>query len=140
MTKRRLQNGFTLVEVLTSAIVIGIGLAAAVSMSSTVMLQEELAWRASVALNQQENAARLWQLGFDRNEINSLLPANPVVSEVLVTSSAGTVTTPVSPTSVTDPLAGDLEKGVTSATVRNFSNASTQGSTTAVEMYRPTIR
>ena len=135
-------NGYTLVEVLASAVVIGMGLAAAVSLSSTVMLQEEMSWRVSVALNYQENASRVWQLGFEPTEItgaNGLMPMNPYMNQLMI--AANNAVTFVNPgTDYTDPTAGDLEETTSTATVKNYSSAATNGSTTVTRIFRPTIR
>jgi len=135
-------KGYTLVEVLASAVVIGMGMAAAVSLSSTVMLQEEMAWRVSVALNYQENASRVWQLGFEPAEItgaNGIMPMNPYMNQLMV--AANNAVTVVNPsTDLSDPTAGDLEETTTTTTVRNFSSSATNGSTTVTSIFRPTIR
>ena len=135
-------KGYTLVEVLASAVVIGMGMAAAVSLSSTVMLQEEMSWRVSVALNYQENASRLWQLGFEPAEItgaNGIMPMNPYMNQLMV--AANNAVTVVNPgTDLSDPTAGDMEETTTTATVKNFSSSSTNGSTTVTSLFRPTIR
>lgn len=68
------RSGYTLIEVLTAAIIVGVGMAAAVSMSSTMMLQEELSWRVAVAMNYQENSCRLWQLGLSPEEVRKVMP------------------------------------------------------------------
>lgn len=73
-TRIRRRSGYTLIEVMTAAVVIGVGVTAAVSMSSTMMLQEELAWRGAVAMNYQENACRLWQLGLSPAEAGDVMP------------------------------------------------------------------
>jgi prepilin-type N-terminal cleavage/methylation domain-containing protein len=55
--------GYTLIEVLAASAVLAIGMAASVGLTSSMMLQEELAHRVAVTRNYQENMARLWQLG-----------------------------------------------------------------------------
>jgi prepilin-type N-terminal cleavage/methylation domain-containing protein len=142
MNMIRRQKGFTLVEVLTSSVVIGMGLAAAVALSSTVMLQEEMAWRASVALNYQENVSRLWQLGFEPAEINGtngIMPMNTFMAQLMVAADNAVATVELS-TAYTDPVAGQLQETTTIATVKNFSSATADGSTTVTSIFRPTIR
>lgn len=61
--QRLCRRGYTLIEVLAAAAVVSVGMTAAVSLTSSLMLQEELAWRTAVTRNYQENMMRLWQLG-----------------------------------------------------------------------------
>lgn len=85
------RSGYTLIEVLTAAIIVGVGMTAAVSMSSTMMMQEELSWRVAVAMNYQENSCRLWQLGLSPNEVRAVMPGvngNPFLNEILDDSGA----------------------------------------------------
>jgi hypothetical protein len=73
-------------EVLAASAVIGIGMTAAVSLSSTLMIQEELSWRVAVVRNYQENMARLWQLGLSQQEVLSLMPSqadSPLLNQVI---------------------------------------------------------
>ena len=84
-TARRAQ-GYTLIEVLAAAAIISIGTTAMVSLSSTLMLQEELANRVSVTRNYQENTVRLWQLGLSTVQITALMPAlnqNAILQQAL---------------------------------------------------------
>ncbi|OYW72588.1 MAG: hypothetical protein B7Z37_24375 [Verrucomicrobia bacterium 12-59-8] len=71
----RRTHGYTLIEVLAAASIISIGMTAMVSLSSTLMLQEELANRVSVTRNYQENTVRLWQLGLSTVQITALMPS-----------------------------------------------------------------
>jgi prepilin-type N-terminal cleavage/methylation domain-containing protein len=102
-TARRAQ-GFTLIEVLAAAAIISIGMTAMVSLSATLMLQEELANRVSISRNYQENTVRLWQLGLSTVQITALMPslaqnallqqalyANPVLVENGLTTVNGVV-------------------------------------------------
>lgn len=56
-------SGYTLIEVLAASTVVAIGMSAMVSLTGTLMLQEEMTWRVAVTRNYQENMGRLWQLG-----------------------------------------------------------------------------
>ncbi|MDZ4404814.1 prepilin-type N-terminal cleavage/methylation domain-containing protein [Prosthecobacter sp.] len=67
--------GYTLIEVLAAGAIISIGTTAMVSLSSTLMLQEELATRVAVTRNYQENMVRLWQLGLSTVQITALMPS-----------------------------------------------------------------
>jgi len=82
----RSASAYTLVEVLAAAAIISIGTTSMVSLSSTLMLQEELANRVSVTRNYQENTVRLWQLGLSTVQITALMPAlnqNAVLQQAL---------------------------------------------------------
>lgn len=94
--------GYTLIEVLAAAAIVSIGTTAAVSLSASVMLQEELAFRVAVTRNYQENMIRLWQLGLSPVQINALMPTqaqnpplqiaiqgNPSIVETGVTKVSG---------------------------------------------------
>ena len=69
-----LSRAYTLIEVLAASAVVSVSMTAAVSLSSTLMLQEEMGWRVSVARNYQENMARLWQLGLTPATVSALMP------------------------------------------------------------------
>lgn len=137
--KRRLQRGYTLIEVLTSTVVIGIGLAAAVSMSATTMIQEEMSWRVTVGMNYQENAVRLWQLGLDRAQVLSVLPTNPVLNDILVSGASGPINMSNS-AEVSSLLADTLENATSTVTLKNYTGTTTNGSTVVTDAYRPSIR
>lgn len=91
-TARRSRNaGFTLIEVLAAASIISIGMTAMVSLSSTLMLQEEMANRVSVTRNYQENTVRLWQLGLSTMQVTALMPAltqNAVLQQAMFANPA----------------------------------------------------
>lgn len=77
--------GYTLVETMVAAAILLLVVAAAASLSGALNLQEELAQRSVVALNYQEQAARLWQLGLAPSEIfgeNGILPPEPGVVDL----------------------------------------------------------
>ncbi|MBN8422195.1 MAG: hypothetical protein J0L73_24990 [Verrucomicrobia bacterium] len=81
--------GYTLIEVLAAGCIISIGTTAMVSLSSTLMLQEELANRVAVTRNYQENTVRLWQLGLSSVQITALMPAltqNAVLQQAMFNS------------------------------------------------------
>jgi type II secretory pathway pseudopilin PulG len=78
-------RAYTLVETLVAASILLLVVAAAAALSGALTLQEELAQRSVVALNYQEQAARLWQLGLAPAEIfgeNGLLPPEPGVVDL----------------------------------------------------------
>lgn len=85
----RSARGYTLVEVLAAAAIVSMGATAMVSLSSTLMLQEELAQRISITRNYQENAVRLWQLGLSTTQITALMPSltqNAVLQQAMFAS------------------------------------------------------
>jgi prepilin-type N-terminal cleavage/methylation domain-containing protein len=146
--RHHVTRGYSLIEVLAASAIVGMGMAAVATLSATVLVQEELSWRVSVALNHQENAARLFLLGFHNvapasnpgePTISSLLPSNPVLDEILV-ATGSTHVTPTSTAVVNDALAGTLETSDVSATIRNYDSAGVNGSTTIMSSYRPRPR
>ena len=66
---------YTMIEVLAAGAVVAIGTTAAVSLSASLMIQEEYSWRVAVVRNYEENMARLWQLGLTASTVKNLLPA-----------------------------------------------------------------
>lgn len=73
-TARR-ARAYTLIEVLAAGAIVSIGTTAMVSLSATLMLQEELANRVAITRNYQENMVRLWQLGVSSVQVTALMPA-----------------------------------------------------------------
>ena len=79
-------RAYTLIEVLAASAVIAVGVTAAVSLSATLMLQEEMSWRVAVTRNYQENMAKLWQLGLSPADVTALMPvqtASPLLNQAL---------------------------------------------------------
>ncbi len=72
--RQHLSRAYTLIELLAAASIIAIGTTAAVSLSASIMLQEELAFRVAVTRNYQENMVRLWQLGLSATQVSALMP------------------------------------------------------------------
>ena len=70
----RATAAYTLIEVLAAASIIAIGATAAISLSASSVLQEELAFRVAVTRSYQENMLRLWQLGLPRSQVFGLMP------------------------------------------------------------------
>ncbi|NNE94271.1 MAG: hypothetical protein HKN23_21700 [Verrucomicrobiales bacterium] len=82
--KRRNQNaGYTLVEALVASAVLMIGIAAAAALSLSLITQEEINERTVRASNYLDNAAQLYRLGFSTTEIKSILPADPIVKDLV---------------------------------------------------------
>ena len=129
---------YTLVEVLAAAAIISIGTTAMVSLSSTLMLQEELANRVAVTRNYQENTVRLWQLGLSSVQVTALMPSlaqnavlqqslfsNPVLVENGITTVNGVV----------------METALCTAVVNSSQNpaAKTAGASFTLTAYRPRL-
>ena len=134
----RRPHGYTLIEVLTAAVILGVSLSAAVSMSTTMMMQEELSLRVTQSLNYQENAARLWQLGLNPFQVAALMPGtngNPVLTRALVT----TGNTNALGAADADGI-GALESATHTIQVNNFDSSPGTGAVSTVTVYRPTIR
>ena len=131
--------GYTLVEVVIAGAVIAVGMAGAASLSSTMMAQQELSWRVSVARNYQENIVRLWQLGLSPSEVMNLIPSasgNPKLSEVIGASPTLTATGQADEDSM-----GVMESAVCSFTVNTANVAGAgAGGTNQVTVYRPTLK
>jgi prepilin-type N-terminal cleavage/methylation domain-containing protein len=131
------QRAYTLIEVLTAAVIVGVGVSAAVSMSTTMTLQQELSWRVSVALNYQENACRLWQLGLGPNDITAVMPGtkgNPFLGEVLETGAITSTSAVANSSSL-----GVMETATIATQVANLNNG-LDGSNTTFRLYRNVTR
>lgn len=131
--------GYTLIEVVASASFIAVGMAGAVSLSASMIAQEELSWRVAVARNYQENIVRLWQLGLTPGEVMNLIPAasgNVKLAEVI-----GTLPTLVPTGQINEDGLGVMESAVCSFTINTTNVAGAgAGGTTQVTAYRPTLR
>ena len=67
-----------------AAAVVAIGMTGAVSLSTSIIAQEEITWRVAIARNYQENVVRLWQLGLDPLDTMRIIPSisgNPKLLE-----------------------------------------------------------
>jgi type II secretory pathway pseudopilin PulG len=89
---RRASAGYTIVEALVAAAILVIGVAAAASLSLTMVSQEEGNARVARAINLQEQAARLYQLGLSTNTIASLLPTDSGVASITFSASSSNLT------------------------------------------------
>lgn len=90
MTTRLLNSktgGYTLVEVLIAAGLLGLAVAAAASLALAMASQEQQNARVARAINQQEQAVRLYQMGVDPTTILALLPPDRNVVSISFDSS-----------------------------------------------------
>ncbi len=133
------RSAYTLIEVLAASAVIGIGMTAAVSLSSTLLIQEELSWRVAVVRNYQENMARLWQLGISAEDITSIMPSandSPMLNQVVFGTPMLLQTGTVNPSNL-----GAMQSASVTASV-NISLVPTtkrQGSAITFNVYRPKL-
>jgi prepilin-type N-terminal cleavage/methylation domain-containing protein len=143
---QRARSAYTLIEVLAASSIIAVAMAASVSLSSTLMLQEELSWRVAVARNYQENMARLWQLGISTTApsirtVMTVMPDqanNPVLNRII----NGTPTIVAAGTANPSNL-GTMEVAFVTASVnistQGVDSVETQGSPFTLTVYRPNL-
>lgn len=82
------QRGYTLVEVLVAATLLALAVGAAAALAFAMSSQEESNAKVARAINLQEQAARLYQLGMAPNSIYAILPpVTNVTSISFITSS-----------------------------------------------------
>ncbi len=132
------RGGYTLAEILVAAVIIGVTMSAAVSLSTTLKMQEELSWRVAVACNYHENAARLWQMGQTATDVSAAMPStsgNPFLNDILDTTATTT-------TQVTADKAGfgTMESAISTVQVGSFSSTPGAGAVTTLRAYRPSMR
>ncbi len=90
--------GYSLPEVLIAAGILMVALAASAILARTMLLQTEANLRVATALNTQEQAGVLYQLGLDLPAITNILPANfssaspPATNQLFLTFGAATNT------------------------------------------------
>ncbi|MEQ1749960.1 MAG: prepilin-type N-terminal cleavage/methylation domain-containing protein [Prosthecobacter sp.] len=137
----RLRAAYTLIEVLAASAVVAVGMSAAVSLSSTLMLQEELTWRVAVVRNYQENMARLWLLGIRDRDVLNFMPdqgSNAVLNQIIFGKPSITFSGTTNPTGL-----GSMEVAVVSATVNRSLNGNANieenGVGTSFNIYRPSL-
>lgn len=134
-------SGYTLIEVLAASAVIAVGMSAAISLSSTLMLQEELTWRVAIVRNYQENMARLWHLGIRDRDVLNFMPSqnnNDLLARILNGTPSIVGTGTVNPTGL-----GSMEAAAVTAAV-NISlegdpRIEQTGTTVSFMIYRPSL-
>lgn len=137
--KARAALGYTLIEVLAAAAVVAVSMTGAVALSSTLMLQEEYAWRVAVTRNYQENMIRLWQIGLSTAEVAALMPGQ---KDNVLLNGIINGTPYIIETGVTNPSGlGTMQAAAVTASV-NISQdprVEQQGAVFTLTGYRPTL-
>jgi hypothetical protein len=134
------QSAYTVIEVLAAASVIAVGMTAAVSLSSSLMLQEEMAWRVAVTRNYQENMARLWQLGLSPADVSAVMPtqtASPLLNQMI----SGIPVVVEQPATENPSSLGKMQAAAITADVNISQDPlnKIQGSRLTLSVYRPSI-
>lgn len=75
LLRKKNRSGYTLLEVVAAGAVVAVGMTGAVSLSTSIIAQEEITWRVAVARNYQENIVRLWQLGLEPLDAMRIIPS-----------------------------------------------------------------
>lgn len=135
---RARRAAYTLIEVLAAGAIISIGTTAMVSLSSTLMLQEELANRVAVTRNYQENMVRLWQLGLSNVQVVALMPSQ-AQNAVLQQAVFGNPT--LNETGLTTVNGVAMETALCNAVVNSSQNPATEsaGASFTLTAYRPRL-
>lgn len=115
-----------------------------VSLSSTLMLQEEMAARVAITRNYQENMVRLWQLGLSRNQVIALMPSqdyNAVLAQALFGSGSSSGSPTLIETGVATVNGTAMETAQCTATVNMSQNPSAEiaGAAFTLTAYRPRL-
>lgn len=123
----RKQCGYTIIEAMVAISLLMLAVGAAASLSMTMVNQEELNARAARALNWQENAVRLYQLGLglgnDTSDLLAVMPGLPGLNTF--TASTNAVTFAALPS-------GNAAVDVTDLTLRYTSHVETGTERTSV--------
>ena len=139
--KRRTTRGYTFVEVLVASGIVGMAIGGAVRLVATMQVHEEAANDVAVALNLQDNAARLWQLGLTPTEVNNILPIttnNNDLAGSIVPYGTNSVSFGTAGTTTLANSMGTLENITCDVTIPNLGGGANRTST--VQTNRPSIR
>ncbi len=128
-------RGYSFAEVLVASAFIGAAIGGAVKMLATMNLQERASNNYTLALNMQDNAAHLWQLGLSPATTYSILPTttnnNDLAAALLVTS-GNAVTFGTAGTVVLTNSMGTLETIPCTLTILNPTGGTNQAQTVTV--------
>lgn len=140
-----LHSAYTLIEVLAASAVVAVGMSAAISLSASLMLQEELAHRVAIIRNYQENMARVWQMGlsaFGTGGQPSVSSVMPLVSDSPALSDAISGVPTLIETGVVNPAGlGSMQAALVTAAVNISQNPKVkiQGANLTLSVYRPKL-
>lgn len=85
-------RGYTLIETLVATAVMMVAVAAASSLSLSMVTQEEISERTVRVMNHLENAASLYQLGLNEAEIKAILPTESAIKDLKFNADSASVT------------------------------------------------
>ena len=131
-------SGYSILEVLVAAVVIAVGLSAGAGLVRAIMVSEEVAAGASVAVNLHEQATMLYRLDLPPATIRAILPERCVTG---ATPSEGTYSIEFGaeqPTPLTAAPGGEFAVGVTDCTM--VSPVAGSYDTTVHKVVRPLLR
>lgn len=134
-------RGYTLVESLLAAAMLGAMIGGSVAMVGTMNLSERTAYSGTVALNTQTCAARLWQFGLTPTEVLSVLPCvtnNEFLEAAIVPSGVNTVSFGTATTTTLSNSMGSLENISCSVVIEDPQGVNNR--TNTVQVYRPVLR
>jgi Tfp pilus assembly protein PilV len=140
-TRSTKPRGYSFAEVLVASAFIGAAIGGAVKMLATMNLQERAANNYTVALNMQDNAAHLWQLGLTPATAYAILPKttdNNDLADALVPSSGNSVSFGTAGSVVLANSMGTLETIPCTLTILNPTGNSNRSQT--VTVCRPSYR
>jgi prepilin-type N-terminal cleavage/methylation domain-containing protein len=144
MTRRRFQNvarrpsgarparrrAYSLIETLIAAAIVAIGIGAAAMLAMTMISQQEISAKVVRALNYQEQACRMYQLGVSPAVITNFLPPESAVTSLVFTTNSVSITN-----------VGTVEMGVCTAVFAPGSRFGANSTRTNINaVVRPTIR
>lgn len=131
---------YSLIEVLIASGILLTGIAAVAMMAHTMFLQEEANGRITRALNLQEQAAGLWQLGLSADTVTNILPEKCVSS---TPPGADAVTLTFTPNANITALGAGVVESVDLTIVfhsATFANGTLVYQTNTVTVVRPSTR
>jgi len=132
-------KGYTLIEVLIAGAILLVGIAAAAVLANSMVQQSEANGRVSIAINFQEQAARLYQLGLPYSSITNLLPERCSITDP---PADGTITLTMTTASTNISGVGTMERAVCRMIYRvaTEDDGDAIHATNDVTIYRPSIR
>jgi prepilin-type N-terminal cleavage/methylation domain-containing protein len=146
--KQLRRAGYSLAEVMVAVGIIGIATGACVGLTSTMVLQEELAWNGTIAINYQENMSRLWQLGMSggssstgafSGDIIKLMPSSSRNVDISGAVSGTPVASELSSSAIGPSVLGVMQRAETNLNMQNMPGAPV-GANSKTQLVRPTIR